>query len=196
MLRRVWGISDGCVTRGEDALGVISTQASREACRHCPMTAAARSASAPAASPATQGFVVVAPPLGPPLLFALHSPSRAAAVAAAARGGRSASEPQQVVASSARAQAAGGGEAECHSRLHAAWSVLCHCWGAHDGLCTPWPQPGGPSTAAACRQRGTRPGLPASCVNSLRRHCLGNLEEESEEWGGNRLWSVSHVQLS
>lgn len=83
------------------------------------MTAAARSASAPAASPATRGSVVVAPHLGPPQLFALRSPSRAAAVVAAARGGGVAAEPLQVVASSVTAPAAGGGggggEAECHS---------------------------------------------------------------------------------
>lgn len=170
----------------EGALVVAFTLASQEACRHCPMTAAARSASVPVASPATQGsLVVVASPVGPLLWFVLRWPSRPAAVAAAARGEEGAAEPQQVVASSATAPAAGGsgGEDECHSCPRVAWSVLCHCWGARGGLCTPLPQPGGPSFAAACSRRGTRPGLPASCVNFPLRHCLGNLGEDEGRMG-------------
>lgn len=56
------GVSQGAGGAG----GVTFTLESQEACRRCPTTAAAKSASAPAASPATRGCVAAAPP-GPPL---------------------------------------------------------------------------------------------------------------------------------
>lgn len=185
------------------SLGSGVTPEFRAACRRFPRTTAARSATAPSASPATPAR---AAPFGPPSSRRSYSSSLAAGGAAELPQGEGNFVSQPAGGGHGKGEGSGchWGQRDCcpHAGVWSAGWVRFHlplarllCWAggaavrvAREGLCTPWSLVGGVGTQrgqklsastgpspVACHHRGIRQGLPASSVSFPPTCYPGNL---------------------